>query len=80
MGVVNFGPWITQTKSFAGSGATVGYLPSKKLTISVVTTCAPAAFDDQGNYRPASDRVFATLANALAPNNLPQELMKLMEK
>jgi hypothetical protein len=47
---VNLGPWITQTKNFAGSGATVGYLPSQKLTVAVVTTYGPGAFDDQGNY------------------------------
>jgi hypothetical protein len=50
LGVVNIGPWITQTKSFAGSGATVGYLPAARLTISVVTTYTPEAFDDEGNY------------------------------
>ncbi len=72
LGVVNLGPWITQTKNFAGSGATVGYLPAKTLTITTVTTYAPAAFDAQGNYKNASEAIFSSLAHALAPNTLPQ--------
>lgn len=71
LGVVIFGPWITQTKSFAGSTATVGYLPSHKLTIAVATTYLPAAFDSEGNFKDASVRVFGSLANALAPGTLP---------
>jgi CubicO group peptidase (beta-lactamase class C family) len=70
LGVVNLGPWITQTKNFAGCGATVGYLPSQKLTVAVVTTYGPGAFDDQGNYKNASDIIFASMVNLLAPNTL----------
>jgi hypothetical protein len=50
-GVVNLGPWITQTKNFAGSGATTGYLPGRKLTVTVVTTYTPDAFDNEGNHK-----------------------------
>ncbi len=70
LGVVNLGPWITQTKNFAGSGATVGYLPSMKLAVAVVTTYLPTAFDDKGNYKNASETIFASLANAFAPNTI----------
>jgi CubicO group peptidase (beta-lactamase class C family) len=70
LGVVIHGPWITQTKSFAGCGATVGYLPSKKLTVAVATTYSPKAFDDDGGYKNVSDKVFAALGNALAPDPL----------
>ena len=70
LGVVIRGPWITQTKSFAGCGATVGYLPSKKLTVAVATTYSPKAFDDEGGYKNVSDKVFAALGNALAPDTL----------
>jgi hypothetical protein len=73
LGVVNIGPWITQTKSFAGSGATVGYLPAARLTISVVTTYTPEAFDDEGNYPNASVTIFSALANLLAPHTLPPQ-------
>ena len=79
LGVVNFGPWNTQTKSFGGSAGTVGYLPSQKLAITVVTSVGPGAFDAEGNYKAASDRIFVALANRLAPNTLPQELLKLLE-
>jgi CubicO group peptidase (beta-lactamase class C family) len=70
LGVVNRGPWVTQTKSFAGCGATVGYLPSKKLAIAVAVTYSPKAFDDQGNYKNVSDKIFSSLGNALAPDTL----------
>jgi CubicO group peptidase (beta-lactamase class C family) len=72
LGVVNLGPWVGQIKSFAGSGATVGYLPARKLTIAVVTTYAPAAFDSEGNYPNASQKIFGELANLLAPGTLPK--------
>jgi CubicO group peptidase (beta-lactamase class C family) len=70
LGVVNLGPWITQTKSFAGCGATVGYLPSKKLTVAVAITYAPSAFDNEGNYKNVSDKIFTSLGNALTPGTL----------
>lgn len=73
LGVVNLGPWIAQIKSFAGSGATVGYLPSHRLTIAVVTTYLPSAFDAKGNYVNASQNVFAALAQAYAPGTLPKQ-------
>jgi hypothetical protein len=68
LGVVLIGPWITQTKNFAGSGATVGYLPGAMLTITVVTTYNPDAFDDHGSYQNASDKIFTSLGNTLVPN------------
>jgi CubicO group peptidase (beta-lactamase class C family) len=71
LGVVKVGPWITQVKSFAGNSATVGYLPARKLTVSVVVTYLPEAFDAQGNYQDASVKTFRALADALAPNTLP---------
>jgi CubicO group peptidase (beta-lactamase class C family) len=70
LGVVNMGPWITQTKNFAGCGATVGYLPSKKLTVAVATTYTPRAVDNDGNYKNASDKIFTSLGNALAPGTI----------
>jgi CubicO group peptidase (beta-lactamase class C family) len=70
LGVVILGSWVTQTKSFAGCGATVGYLPAQKLAIAVVTTYAPAAFDQQGDYQNASETIFQSLVNLLAPGTL----------
>ncbi len=71
LGVINRGPWITQTKSFAGTGATTGYLPSAHLAITVVVTYKPEAFDEQGNNTETSLPLFTSLANALAPHTLP---------
>ena len=51
LGVLNLGPWITQSKGFAGCDAMVGYLPSKKLSIAVVVTYGPDAFDERGTSR-----------------------------
>jgi hypothetical protein len=65
--------WITQSKSFAGSGGTVGYLPAAQLTISVVATYTPEAFDNKGDSPNASQTIFASLADALAPHTLPSQ-------
>ncbi len=72
LGVVLLGPWIVQIKSFSGCGGTVGYLPSRRLTIAVVTTYAPSAFDAEGNYPNASQHIFAEMAERLAPGTLPK--------
>ena len=73
LGLVNLGPWVIQSKSFAGSGASVGYLPAARLTIAVVTTYTPEAFDHEGNSFDLSQPIFALLANALAPHTLPPQ-------
>lgn len=71
LGVVNEGKWVTQTMNFSGHGATAGGLADKKLSIAVSTTYAPAAFDATGRYRNASNSVFESLADALAPGTGP---------
>ena len=53
-------------------GESVGYLPSKKLTVAVAVTYGPKAFDDQGNYKKVSDKIFSSLGNALAPDTLSE--------
>ena len=70
LGVVLLGPWITQTMNFGGTGATSGYLPSDKLTITVVTTYDAAAFDSEGAYANASTAIFKDLVAALAPDQV----------
>lgn len=71
LGVLLLGPWIGQDKSFAGSSATVGYLPAKHLTIAVAVTYLPEAFNSEGGYVDRSVTAFRALANALAPGTLP---------
>ncbi len=70
LGVVNLGPWMTQLKAFAGCNAATGYLRSQKLTISVVTTFLPSAYDNQGNAKDPSAPIFAALANTFAPRTI----------
>ena len=78
LGVLNVGPWVAQSKGFAGCDAMVGYLRSKDLSIAVVVTYGPTAFDEKGNPRNAdvSRKVFALLTQALAPDTLPREVMR----
>ena len=68
LGVILQGDWITQTKFFAGSGATTGYLPEAGLTITVVTTLLPEAFDDTGAAANPSSAVFGEIARLMAPD------------
>jgi CubicO group peptidase (beta-lactamase class C family) len=68
MGVLNIGPWLVQTKSFAGSGAAAGYLASHRLAIAVVTTYAADAYDDKGNVPDASAPILAAITRLLAPD------------
>jgi len=49
LGVINVGPWVTQTLGFAGASGAVVHLPARKLTIAVETTNGPGAYDDKGN-------------------------------
>jgi CubicO group peptidase (beta-lactamase class C family) len=67
LGVMLIGPWIAQSKFFAGSAATVGYLPAKRLAIAVVVTYLQTAYDDKGNAPTGSDAIFGVLATKLAP-------------
>jgi hypothetical protein len=71
LGVINSGPWITQTLGFAGASGAVGYLPSAKLTIAVEGTNGPGAYDAEGNAGLGAVAVFRALANALAPGSMP---------
>jgi CubicO group peptidase (beta-lactamase class C family) len=72
LGVIDSGPWIIQTLGFAGASGAVGYLPERKLTIAVEATNAPGAYDDKGNAGLGAVALFRALADALAPNTMPQ--------
>lgn len=72
LGVILLGPWITQTKSFAGSAATSGYLPSQRLTVSVAMTYTPEAFADAEGFNNSSWATFAAVAGAVAPGQAPE--------
>lgn len=72
LGVIRYGPWIANTKLFAGSGATGGYLPEGEWAITVVTTYLPSAFGPDGGFDNASATIWAELAAAVSPDNAPR--------
>ena len=71
LGVIRMGPWITQTKSFAGAAASTGYLPSDKLAVSVSMTYLPQAYDDGGSLNTSSQATFSAVVDAVAPGKAP---------
>ncbi len=73
LGVILYGPWITQTLGFAGASGAVGYLPSRRLTIAVEATNGAGAYDSHGNSGLGAATLFRDLASALAPGTLPKE-------
>jgi CubicO group peptidase (beta-lactamase class C family) len=68
MAVILLGHWIIANKFYAGSGAAVGYLPSARLAIAVVTTYQPSAFDSQGNVTDAGPAIMSSVVRAVAPD------------
>ena len=73
LGVIRSGPWITQTKSFAGAAASTGYLPSEKLAVSVSMTYLPEAYADSGSLNDSSRATFAAVVEAVAPGKGPSQ-------
>lgn len=71
LGIIIFGPWISQTLGFAGASGAVGTLPAQKLTIAVEVTNAQDAYDAQGNAGLGAVQVFRDIANAVAPGTMP---------
>ncbi len=72
LGVVRSGDWILQNPSLSGLSATEAYLPSEKLSIAVVITFKPAAFDADGNYQAyQSTQLFQQLGAHFAPDDAP---------
>jgi len=71
LGVVLRSPWITQTKDFAGSSGTVGYLPSARVAVAVVTNYAADAYDAAGNKTEASLPIFQAIATIMTPATPP---------
>jgi CubicO group peptidase (beta-lactamase class C family) len=72
LGVILTGSWVVQTLGFAGASGAVGYLPEQKLTIAVEATNAAGAYDAKGNAGLGAVALFRALAEALAPNTMPE--------
>ncbi|GAA1920792.1 serine hydrolase domain-containing protein [Microbacterium aoyamense] len=72
LGVVRSGEWILQNPSLSGLSATTAYLPSERISIAVVVTFEPGAFDASGNYQPyQSTQLFQELGAHFAPDHAP---------
>lgn len=71
LGVVLRSPWITQTKDFAGSSGTVGYLPAARVAVTVITHYAPGAYDAAGDKVEASLPLFEAIATVMTPATPP---------
>ncbi len=71
LGVVLRSPWITQTKDFAGSGGTVGYIPSARVAVAVIANYAAAAYDAAGDKVEASLPIFNAVAAVMTPGTPP---------
>ncbi|MGY0231485.1 serine hydrolase domain-containing protein [Longispora urticae] len=71
LGVVRSGNWLLQNPLLGGYAATMAYLPAGKVAISVAVTFLPGAFDCEGHYANASDRLFREIGAVMAPNDSP---------
>jgi CubicO group peptidase (beta-lactamase class C family) len=71
LGVINGGPWITQTLGFAGASGAVGFLPQQKLTVVVEVTNGPGAYDAHGNAGLGAVGVMKAIGDAIAPGTIP---------
>jgi CubicO group peptidase (beta-lactamase class C family) len=71
LGVVRSGDWMLQNPLLSGYSATEAYLPSEQVAISVANTFEPEAFDENGIYHNASDRLFRLIAAHLVPEDAP---------
>jgi len=67
----NRGQWLLQNPLFAGESAIESYLPSQRLSIAIVTTFKPAAYDAQGNPSPYWQVLWAKIGKLLAPRDAP---------
>jgi CubicO group peptidase (beta-lactamase class C family) len=71
LGVINAGPWITQTLGFAGASGAVASLPQQKLTVAVEVTNGPGAYDAHGNTGLGAVGVMRAIGDVLAPGTMP---------
>ena len=71
MGIVTSGEWLLQNPLFSGEAGVMAYLPSKRIAIAIAVTYLPEAFDEQGNYVNAADKLFRQIGAELAPDAAP---------
>lgn len=71
LGVVRNGSWILQNPLFGGYGAVEAYLPSRRISIAVVTTFGPGSFDSEGNVNNYATTLYGEIGAVLAPRDPP---------
>ena len=71
MGVVVSGDWYLQNPQLNGYGAVAAYLPEGKVSIAVVVTYEPEAFNSTGGYKNSADPIFREIGALMAPDNAP---------
>jgi CubicO group peptidase (beta-lactamase class C family) len=73
LGIVRNGSWLLQNPLFSGYGGVAAYLPSRKITVAMITTYGEQSFDDQGNYTcgNAATEIFTAIGAYLAPDDPP---------
>jgi CubicO group peptidase (beta-lactamase class C family) len=67
MGVFRKNGWIYYNPSFGGYGAVEAYLPSRRISIAVVTTFREGSFAPNGDITNWAQDIFDQLAETLAP-------------
>ena len=65
------GQWLLQNPLFAGEAAVESYLPSHRISIAIVTTFKPTAYNAQGNPSPYWQVLWAKIGKVLAPRDAP---------
>lgn len=65
------GQWLLQNPLFAGEAAIESYLPAQRISIAIVMTFKPTAYNAQGNPSPYWQVLWAKIGKVLAPRNAP---------
>jgi D-alanyl-D-alanine carboxypeptidase len=74
MGVIVANTWIVQTPSYAGFYGLMAYLPSKDISINVVSTLSREGAAKPFNY---SRLIFVEIAKLLAPDvPIPERILR----
>jgi CubicO group peptidase (beta-lactamase class C family) len=71
LGVVRNGPWILQRSLFHGYATIASYLPSKRISIALVTTFRASSHDTHGNLDTSWTELYAKIGKVLAPRDAP---------
>ncbi len=71
LGVIRKGGWILQTPLFAGQSVVEAYLPSRRISIAVVTTLDENGFDAEGAPLKAARVLFGRIGAIVAPGDAP---------